>query len=208
MLLRRYRRRAALSQEELAARSFVSARAISDLERGVNARPRLHTAVALANGLGLDGDEREAFERQARPVEIAEERSRFGPGAAPPVTVDSFIDDGSSLESLVALVRDRRHRLVTLVGPGGVGKTRLALEMTQRLDGPIAFVSLASLTDPDLLAAAVGDALGVDHGPSRTHLQSLVQHLGSQSITLVLDNLEQIADARRSPRNCCEPVRV
>ena len=199
VLLRRYRRRAALSQEELAARSFVSARTISDLERGVNARPRLHTAVALAEGLGLDRDEREGFERHARPLEVAHERSPVGPGATPPVTLDSFIDDGSSLDSLVALVGDRRHRLVTLVGPGGVGKTRLALEMARRLDGPIAFVSLASLDDPDLLAGVVGDALGVDHGPSRTYLESLVQHFGSQPTTLVLDNMEQIADAADLP---------
>src|SRR3954447_24255736 len=64
-MLRRLRRRAGLSQEELAARAFVSTRAISDLERGVNARPRLHTAVALADGLGLDEHERITFERQA-----------------------------------------------------------------------------------------------------------------------------------------------
>ena len=189
-----------MSQEELAARSFVSARAVSDLERGVNARPRLHTAVALAEGLGLEGDERTAFERHARPDAAVEAQSPFGPGAAPPLTVDSFVDGGSSLEALVALVRDRRHRFVTLVGPGGVGKTRLALEMARRIDGPIAFVSLASLRDPDLLAATVGEALGVDHGPSRTHLQSLVRHLGSRPITLVLDNIEQIADAAELPK--------
>jgi len=59
----------------------------------------------------------------------------------------------------------------------------------------VAFVALASLNDPTLLAATVGDALGVEHGPTRTHLQSLVEHLGSHPLTLVLDNLEQLTEA-------------
>ena len=194
--LRRLRRKAGLSQEELAARAFVSTRAISDLERGINARPRLHTATALAEGLGLDGHERVAFERHARPEsDSVGLPSPIQPRARPPLPLDSFVDDGSSLDGLLALVSDRRNRLITLVGAGGVGKTRLATEMARRLDGPVAFVPLASLSDPTLLAATIGDALGVEHGPTRTHLQSLVEHLTAHSLTLVLDNVEQVADA-------------
>ena len=89
-LLRRHRRLAGLSQEELAAPAFVSTRAISDLERGVNVRPRLHTAVALADALALAGEERSAFERHARPVvESAEEQAPIALRAQPPVPVDS-----------------------------------------------------------------------------------------------------------------------
>src|SRR5690242_17495298 len=117
-MLRRHRRQVGLSQEELAARALVSARAISDLERGVNARPRLHTAVALADALGLEGAERAGFERQARPEDDAPARPLVPPRAQPPLALDSFVDDGSTLAELLALVGDRRHRLVTLTGPG------------------------------------------------------------------------------------------
>ncbi len=196
-MLRGYRRAAGLSQEELAARAFVSTRAISDLERGVNARPRMHTALALADGLGLVGDERVAFVGQARPAdnEAAADALVVPARARPPLTVDRFVDDGCSLNELLKLVDDASTRLVTLTGPGGIGKTRLAVELAHQLEGPVAFVPLASLVDPALLAATVGQALAVEHGPTRTHLESLIEHVGARTLTIVLDNLEQIPDA-------------
>ncbi|WP_162942205.1 ATP-binding protein [Desertimonas flava] len=194
-LLRRYRRRSGLSQEELAARALVSTRAVSDLERGVNARPRLHTAVALAEGLALDAEERATFERYARPdSEPVVGSPPLAGRARPPHTVDSFVDS-PSLDDLLALVGDRSNRLVTLIGPGGAGKTRLAIELAHRLDGTVAFVALAPLDDPTFLAVTVGNALGAEPGPARTPLESLIEHLAPLTMTVILDNLEQVVDA-------------
>lgn len=226
-LLRRLRRHAGLSQEELAARAFVSTRAISDLERGVNALPRRHTTVALADGLGLVGDARAAFERAARP-DIDDRSGEHrdvdarGPGdhglappaglvvpdsARAPLPVDVFVDlvdepaqlvggeDRTTLDTALALLRDPNHRIVTLLGPGGVGKTRHAIELAQRVDPPVAFVALASLRDPELLAVTLVDALGADHGPRRTPIDSLAAHIGDHRLVLVLDNLEQVVAA-------------
>ena len=113
--------------------------------------------------------------------------------AQPPVPVDAFVDDGTSLAALLEL--GPRHRMVTLMGPGGVGKSRLAMEMASRVDVPVAFVPLASLHEPALLAATIGAALGVEHGPTRTDLESLVEHLAARQLVFVLDNMEQLTAA-------------
>ena len=113
-------------------------RAMSDLERGVNALPRLHTAIALADGLGLEGEERRAFERHARPSEddgepAGEPLAVPLPGASaahPRLVRGRWV----ARRCLLALVADRSNRVVSLIGPGGVGKTRLALEVAARLE--------------------------------------------------------------------------
>jgi non-specific serine/threonine protein kinase len=81
------------------------------------------------------------------------------------------------LDALIALVRERR--LVTLTGPGGAGKTRLALQVAAELEGDVAFVPLASVTDPELVGDAIARALGEPE-------------LAERRILVVLDNAEQV----------------
>ena len=135
--LRRHRLAAGLSQDALAERAGLSARAISDLERGVSRAPRPATLRLLADALGLAPAARAALAAAARP-ESPRARRRGRPVAPPrpprpaprlPARRTSFVGREGEVAALRArLAAPGGPRLVTLTGPGGVGKTRLALE--------------------------------------------------------------------------------
>jgi predicted ATPase/class 3 adenylate cyclase len=92
-----------------------------------------------------------------------------------------------------------RTRLLTLTGPGGTGKTRLALEvaaemLTDYADGAY-FVDLSPVTDPALVPSAIASALGVPEVADRPFLETVKEHLATKELLLVLDNFEQVAEA-------------
>src|SRR5207247_4786034 len=94
----------------------------------------------------------------------------------------------------------REVRLLTLCGPPGVGKTRLALELAGELqsrfrDGA-AFVSLAAARDPDLALETIAEALGVRGITPASLAEAVIGYLGSRAVLLVLDNFEQVLAAR------------
>ena len=122
-------------------------------------------------------------------------RAPAGPGF--PVSVASFIGRERQLEEIGQLLAG--ERLVTLSGPGGVGKTRLALEVGRRMQQRFAdgarFVSLASLSDPSLVETAVLHAIGLREHAGSPIQQSLALALRDRALLLVLDNLEHLLDA-------------
>src|SRR5215212_5026894 len=134
-LVRRHRTAAALSQEALAERAGVSARAISDLERGLHQAPHLETVRLLADGLALTDDDRAALLAAARPATATETPPgrRPSPSASFPAPLTRLIGRESEFAALQAMLQDTAVRLLTLTGPGGVGKTRLAIAVTSAL---------------------------------------------------------------------------
>ena len=197
-LLRRYRRAAGLTQEALAERAQVSARAVSDLERGISHAPRRDTLPLLVAALQLAGEDRAAFLHAAR--------SR-SPRAAPvrshasslPAPLTPFIGRTQEVAAVRRLLAHDGVRLVTLIGAPGIGKTRLSLQVADELRDDFAdgvwFVSLAALVDPALVLSTVARALGVEERGEDFLLERLQRALRAKHLLLVLDNFEQVLEA-------------
>jgi hypothetical protein len=115
---------------------------------------------------------------------------------APPT---ALIDREDELSAVMDLVRERSARLVTLTGPGGSGKTRLAVEIAAELldafpDG-VFLVDLAPVRDPALVLPSVASVLHLREQPTQTPLEALATFLAPKRMLLVLDNLEQVIGA-------------
>jgi predicted ATPase len=143
------------------------------------------------------------------PVQVFQVRAEGLPEDFPPLrTLDpspgnlrphttSFIGRESELDEVQAAVK--AHRLVTLTGVGGVGKTRLALEVASRLidefpDG-VWFFELAAVTDPAAVPDAVAAVLGITQQPGKTVSESVASALEGRARLLVFDNCEHVRDA-------------
>jgi predicted ATPase/DNA-binding XRE family transcriptional regulator len=201
-LLRDYRRAAGLTQEELAERAGVSPRSISEMERGGQHVPRRDTVELLARALELQGAERQAF---AALIDARRRQSANPQPDAPlerqphnlPRVLTSFVGRERELEELASLLAT--SPLLTLVGAGGVGKTRLAQELVREqassyLDGGW-LVELAGLTEASLLPGAVAAAVGLPDIQASNPTGALTEYLRSRHLLLVLDNCEHLVDA-------------
>ncbi|WP_196279676.1 DUF4062 domain-containing protein [Catellatospora paridis] len=118
-----------------------------------------------------------------------------GPRALPADTT-TLVGRESAIDEVAGLLGSRGVRLVTLTGPGGIGKTRLALAVGERLrggfDAGTAFVALADVNRPEAALAGICRAIGV--GPGFSPLEILADRLGDGRWLLILDNLEQVLD--------------
>jgi predicted ATPase/DNA-binding CsgD family transcriptional regulator len=107
-----------------------------------------------------------------------------------------FIGREVEVSEILRLIRDPNCHLLTLVGPGGIGKTRLAAQVMaqlQNLGHSVTFVDLQPVQSGDLLPSAIVDALGLPHG-SNDALEVLCHHLSSSESILVLDNFEHLLE--------------
>jgi predicted ATPase/DNA-binding CsgD family transcriptional regulator/DNA-binding XRE family transcriptional regulator len=212
-LLRHLRLDRGLTQEELAARSGLSARSISDIERGLRRMPRRDTVELLSAALELSDDERSQLAstigpRTRRPPAAsagASTTGRFPGGTGPsslgtglPAPLTSFVGRQREAAAVADLVLADLVRLVVLTGPGGVGKTRLALRVATDLRDEfdeIRWVSLAPVSSPSFLVPAIAEALQIRETAEMPLQERLVQVLGGRRLLLVLDNFERLVPA-------------
>lgn len=171
-------------------------------------------SLVLARALALDPERRPAnaeamrellrFAAGERPTihvtAPAAESNRSGSaGGNLPTLLTPLIGRQRELAAVQHLLDDDAARLVTLTGPGGTGKTRLALAVADAISGQfrdgVWFVDLSPITDPGLVASTIADALGLHERGFADELIVLREHLRTRAALLVLDNFEQVLAA-------------
>ena len=122
-----------------------------------------------------------------------------GNGVGLPAALTALVGRERELATVVALLTDDDVRLVTLTGPGGIGKSRLSIEAANRVrdgfPGGVVFVDLAPVTDPALVPAAIAEALGIRDVGDGTLDEKLRMAVRDRRMLLLLDNVEQVVDA-------------
>ncbi|HEX3458090.1 MAG TPA: AAA family ATPase, partial [Candidatus Baltobacteraceae bacterium] len=185
----------------LAERALISAQAVSALERGFRRAPYRATLERIADALALSDEAREALERSAHrsrgPRLVERERA---PLHNLPRQLTSFLGRDAVVAEIGEFVESAP--LVTIVGTGGAGKTRAAVEVGRRLLGQFAhgvwFVELAPLSDPALVPQALAGALHVQESPRRSLLETLIAFLAHKCLLIILDNCEHVISQTRA----------
>ena len=210
--LQRRRKALDLTQEELAQRVACAAETLRKIEADVR-RPSRQIAERLAEALEIPESDRAAFVRAAR-AELAVDRlahptqdlpqiafvlhpSPTKPIANLPAPLTTFIGREKEQAEVIKLIT--RHRLVTLTGPGGVGKTRLSIKVGEKVmenyDHGVWFVELAAILDPLLVPRTTAIAVGLRDEPQRPVIDMLSDYLREKQTLIILDNCEHLLDA-------------
>jgi predicted ATPase/DNA-binding XRE family transcriptional regulator len=203
--LRQQRNQRHLTREQLAERVGCSVAMLRKIEDGER-HPSVQIAELMANCLDVLPEERATFVRVARgELRVERLRPEAKPVATPtissaktnlPIFPTPLIGREREVEQLSQLLRDPQCRLLTLVGPGGIGKTRLAVEtashMQKEFTDGVYFVPLASVGSINAVIATMANAICFAfYGPSDPKVQ-LLNHLQKKQMLLIVDNLEHL----------------
>ena len=150
--------------------------------------------------LSLAPTDRQALLAAARPGRLSETQDAAPGSYAPlPLPLTSLIGREQELADLIALLGQANVRLVTLTGPGGTGKTRLALELGAQLQDAFAdgvlFVDLAPLREAQFVLPTIANTLGVRERAGQPLRETLARVLAPKQLLLLLDNCEQVLEA-------------
>jgi predicted ATPase/DNA-binding NarL/FixJ family response regulator/DNA-binding XRE family transcriptional regulator len=217
--LRQARMARDMTQEALAEAVGCATQTVRSFEIG-RRRPSREMAARLAEILEVPLAERDDFIRKARaplatsptdagPDAIAEATGSRAPArrrAALPLPLDPLIGRHADLQRLQRVVLDERHHLVTVLGTGGIGKTRLALQAAADLapsfaDG-VAFMALASMADVANVCQAIAEAIGCQLPPAQDVESALLAFLRDRALLLILDNLEHLLGPAQGDQLC------
>ncbi len=188
-----------LTQQELADQVGCARITLRRIEAGA-LKPSKELASILLEKLGMLPAEREEWLRFARGLIPLPEKSAqtfiSPPTTNLPIALTSFIGREKERQEIANLLD--RYRLVTLIGPGGIGKTRLSLEVGQKMlpnhpDG-VWLVELAPILDPLLVLRTTAIAIGLRDEPQRPVLDMLSDYLRGKQMLIILDNCEHVLD--------------
>jgi predicted ATPase/DNA-binding XRE family transcriptional regulator len=207
-LISRRRKALGLLQKELALQVGCSVTAVQKIERDER-RPSRAMAERLAEALDVRADERATFVLVARGERLIERLLPVSESILPvadlrpargrvalPLSPTTLFGRDMELAAINRLLHDPQCRLVTLIGPGGIGKTHLAIEAVTReqarfADGG-AFVSLAPVVGREQMVSTIADALGLVLYSATDRADQLIAALHAKELLLVLDNFEHL----------------